>query len=125
MPNKPKSIASQPIAIPAPEISEDLAADPNIAPLLEPPAANGHLLQSAREQMETELTQLQTTLDNLSDDYADRAETMVKDWLIQCRAKAKNRINAIDLADFFDSGAALPPQTVNVPALASSSEVPA
>lgn len=122
MPNKPKSIASQPIAIPAPEISEDLEHDPNFSPLPNPPAANGHLLQSAREQMETELTQLQTTLDNLSDDYADRAETMVKNWLTQCRAKAKNRINAIDLADFFDSGEELSP-AIEVPALASEEEV--
>jgi hypothetical protein len=94
----------QPIEIPAPEVSEDLVNDPNMEPLLQPPVTgeNGHLLRSAREQMEAELTQLQTTLDSLSDDYADRAETMVKDWLAQCRSKAKSRINAIDLADFFD-----------------------
>jgi hypothetical protein len=83
------------------------------------PAPEGHLLRSARQQMEAELTQLQTTLDSLSDDYADRAETMVRDWLTQCRSKAKHRINAIDLADFFDSGDALPP-AIEVPALASS-----
>lgn len=122
MASKPKPIATahEPIAIPTPEVSEDLVNDPNIAPLLQPPAPEGHLLRSARQQMEAELTQLQTTLDSLSDDYADRAEAMVKDWLAQCRSKAKRRINAIDLADFFDSGDALPPQTVNVPALASS-----
>jgi hypothetical protein len=108
MANKPKAIAStdEPIDIPAPEVSEDLAHDPTIAPLLQPPVAgeNGHLLRSAREQMEAELTQLQTTLDSLSEDYADRAETMVKDWLTQCRGKAKQRINAIDLTDFFGNG---------------------
>jgi hypothetical protein len=124
MANKPKPITSahEPIDLPTPEVSEDLASDPSIAPLLQPPATgeNGHLLRSARAQMESELTQLQTTLDSLSDDYADRAEAMVKDWLAQCRSKAKSRINAIDLADFFDSGDALSPQTVNVPALASS-----
>lgn len=81
---------------------------------------NGHLLRSAREQMEAELTQLQNTLDGLSDDYANRAETMVREWLTQCRSKAKTRINAIDLADFFGSGEELSPQTVNVPALPSS-----
>ena len=124
MANKPKPTVStdEPIDLPAPEVSKDLVDDPNIAPLLQPPAAgeNGHLLRSAREQMEAELTQLQTTLDSLSDDYADRAESMVRDWLTQCRSKAKTRINAIDLADFFGSGEELSPQTVNVPALPSS-----
>jgi hypothetical protein len=116
MANKPKPIASahEPIDIPAPEVSEDLVNDPNIAPLLQPPAPEGHLLRSARQQMESELTQLQTTLDSLSEDYADRAESMVRDWLTQCRSKAKHRINAIDLADFFDSGEELSPQTVNL-----------
>ena len=113
MANKPKAIAStdEPIDIPAPEVSEDLVHDPTIAPLLQPPVAgeNGHLLRSARQQMEAELTQLQTTLDSLSEDYADRAETMVKDWLHQCRNKAKTRINGIDLADFFGSGDELSP----------------
>lgn len=93
--------AHEPIATPPPET---IAATDE----------NGHLLRSARQQMEAELTQLQTTLDSLSDDYAARAETMVKDWLSQCRSKAKSRINAIDLADFFDSGDALSPQTVNL-----------
>ncbi len=103
---------------------EQTAHEPTDAPPPAPIAAtgeNGHLLRSARQQMEAELTQLQATLDSLSDEYADRAETMVKDWLAQCRSKAKSRINAIDLADFLDSGdLALPPQTVNIPALASS-----
>lgn len=73
----------------------------------EPSPESNHLLRSARQQMEDELTQLQTTLDSLSDDYADRAETMVRDWLHQCRNKAKRRINGIDLADFFGEGEAL------------------
>jgi hypothetical protein len=119
MASKPKPIAStdEPIDLPTAETAHE-----PITPLPVPiaPAPEGHLLRSARAQMESELTQLQTTLDSLSDDYADRAETMVRDWLAQCRSKAKSRINGIDLADFFDSGDELPPQTVNVPALASS-----
>lgn len=96
---------------------EESAHEPT-APIAPPVTGeNGHLLRSARQQMETELTQLQTTLDSLSDDYADRAETMVKDWLAQCRSKAKRRINGIDLADFF-AGDVLAPETVNI--LASS-----
>ena len=127
MPNKQKPMTSDRSEIndlPAPEVSEDLVNDPNIAPLLQPPVVseNGHLLSSARQQMEAELTQLQTTLDSLSDDYADRAETMVKDWLTQCRSKAKSRINAIDLTDFFGSGDELSPVQSN-PALSPAVEV--
>ena len=115
MANKPKPIASTnetaPVDIPAPEVSENLVNDPNIAPLLQPPVTgeNGDLFRSARQQMEAELTQLQTTLDSLSEDYAARAETMVRDWLTQCRGKAKTRINAIDLADFLAVGTNCPP----------------
>ena len=125
MANKPKTIAStdEPIDLPTPEVSEDLADDPTIASLLQPPVTgeNSHLLRSARAQMETELAHLQTTLDSLSDDYADRAETMVKDWLHQCRNKAKRRINEIDLADFF-SGDELSPIRSN-PTLSPTVEV--
>jgi hypothetical protein len=79
-------------------------------------APESPLLQTARAQMEEELTQLQATLDRLSDDYADRAEAMVKAWLTDCRSKAKRRINAIELADFFGNGAsALPPEHQDVP----------
>jgi len=121
--SKPSASTDEPMEIPAPEVSEDLVNDPNIAPLLQPPAAeNGHLLQSARQQMEAELTQLRTTLDSLSDDYADRAETMVRDWLTQCRSKAKHRINAIDLADFFGSGDELSPAQAT-PTLSPAVEV--
>ncbi len=98
MANKPKSIQ---------------ATDEPIAPIPESIPENSHLLRSACQQMEDELTQLQTTLDGLSDNYADRAETMVRDWLHQCRNKAKRRINGIDLADFFDSGDVLAPETIN------------
>jgi hypothetical protein len=98
---------------------EESAHEPTTPPEPIAPPPEGHLLRSARAQMESELTQLQTTLDNLSDDYADRAEAMVKDWLAQCRSKAKHRINAIDLTDFFDSGEELSP-AIEVPALASS-----
>ena len=80
-----------------------------IEPITESSPENSHLLRSARQQMEAELTQLQTTLDELTEDYADRAETMVRDWLTQCRGRAKTRINAIDLADFFGSGDELSP----------------
>lgn len=75
------------------------------------PETESPLLQTARAQMEEELTQLQNTLDRLSEDYADRAEAMVKTWLTDCRSKAKHRINAIELADFFGDGGNVLPQT--------------
>lgn len=75
------------------------------------------LLQTAREQMEAELSALQTTLDRLSDDYADRAETMVKTWLTDCRTKAKKRIRGIELSDFFGNGGNVLAQTPDPEAL--------
>ena len=103
MANKPKSV--QPMTSGRSETINEVP----IEPITEPSPENSHLLRSARQQMEAELTQLQTTLDRLSEDYADRAETMVRDWLTQCRGRAKTRINAIDLADFFGSGDELSP----------------
>ena len=103
MANKPKS--AQPMTSGRSETIDDVP----IEPITEPSPENNHLLRSARQQMEAELTQLQTTLDELTEDYADRAETMVRDWLTQCRGRAKTRINAIDLADFFGSGDELSP----------------
>ena len=105
MANKPKS--AQPMTSTSGR-SETIDEVP-IEPITESSPENSHLLRSARQQMEAELTQLQTTLDSLSEDYADRAETMVRDWLTQCRGRAKTRINAIDLADFFGSGDELSP----------------
>ena len=105
MANKPKS--AQPMTSTSGR-SETIDEVP-IEPITESSPENSHLLRSARQQMEAELTQLQTTLDELTEDYADRAETMVRDWLTQCRGRAKTRINAIDLADFFGSGDELSP----------------
>jgi hypothetical protein len=92
-----------PIALPAPEISEDLAQDPNIAPLLEPPAPPSSLLQSAIDQQERELTDLQTQMDRLSDDYATRARSIVLQGLENGRRKARAQILTIDIPAFFAS----------------------
>ena len=116
MANKPKSVQSMTSGR-----SETIDEVP-IEPITEPSPGNSHLLRSARQQMEAELTQLQTTLDSLSEDYADRAETMVRDWLTQCRGRAKTRINAIDLADSFGSGDELSPARSS-PTLSPAAEV--
>jgi hypothetical protein len=92
-----------PIELPAPEISEDLAQDPNIAPLLAPPAAPSSLLQSAIDQQERELTDLQTQMDALSDQYAARARSIVLQGLENGRRKARAEILTIDIPSFFDS----------------------
>lgn len=93
--------------------------DPTASTSIEEPItpSDSPLLQTAREQMEAELSALQTTLDRLSDDYADRAETMVKTWLTDCRTKAKTRIKGIELADFFGNGGNVLPQTPDPEAL--------
>lgn len=103
------------------KVDPSRVSDLNTEPLLQQSVPEGHLLRSARQQMEAELTQFQDTLGGLSDEYADRAERLVRDWLCQCRGKAKNRINAIDLADFFDSGEIPPelPEALEIQALPS------
>jgi hypothetical protein len=108
MASKSKAIAptgeTLPIEIPAPEISEDLAQDPNIAPLLAPPAPPpSSLLQSAIDQQERELTDLQTQMDRLTDDYATRARSIVLRGLEAGRKKARAQILTIDIPAFFDS----------------------
>jgi hypothetical protein len=108
MASKSKAIAptgeTLPVEIPAPEISEDLASDPNIAPLLEPPAPpSSSLLQSAIDQQEKELTDLQTQMDRLSDDYATRARSIVLQGLETGRQKARAQILTIDIPAFFAS----------------------
>jgi hypothetical protein len=105
--SKAKTIAptdeTLPVEIPAPEISEDLVPDPNIAPLLDPPAPPPSLLQSAIDQQEKELTDLQTQMDALSDQYAARARAIVLQGLETGRQKARAQILTIDIPAFFDS----------------------
>jgi hypothetical protein len=107
MASKSKAIAptgeTLPIELPAPEISEDLVNDPNIAPLLEPPAPPSSLLQSAIDQQERELTDLQTQMDALSDQYASRARAIVLRGLETGRQKARAQILTIDIPAFFAS----------------------
>jgi hypothetical protein len=106
--SKAKTIAptdeTLPIDLPAPEISEDLAQDPNIAPLLDPPAPpSSSLLQSAIDQQEKELTDLQSQMDRLSDQYATRARSIVLQGLEDGRRKARAQILTIDIPAFFAS----------------------
>jgi hypothetical protein len=123
--SKAKTIAptgeTLPVEIPAPAISEDLVNDPNIAPLLEPPAPpSSSLLQSAIDQQERELTDLQTRMDALSDQYASRARAIVLSGLENGRRKARAEILTIDIPAFFGSegnGSPLPsvPQAIALP----------
>lgn len=126
MASKPKAIAptgdTLPIDLPAPEISEDLAQDPNIAPLLEPPAVPPSILQSAIEQQERELAELEYRMTLLSEQYAQRARDIVARGLETGRRKAHDRILNIDLADFFGDGGSLPPPIETFPALPQSPE---
>jgi hypothetical protein len=86
MPSKTKAIAP---------IGETLPTD---SPL--PPSS---ILQSAIDQQEAELTNLQTQMDRLSDEYATRARSIVLQGLEDGRQKARAQILTIDIPSFFGS----------------------
>jgi hypothetical protein len=102
------------------EISEDLTQDPNIAPFVQPIATTSQLLAAARARQETELNDLQKSMDALSQEFATRAESIVRSGLKSSYIQARQRIGAIDLS-FFDNGEELPPS--NNLALMSAVEV--
>ena len=89
------------------EISEDLTQDPNIAPFVQPIATTSQLLAAARARQETELNDLQKSMDALSQEFANRAESIVRSGLKSSYIQARERIGAIDLS-FFDNGEELP-----------------
>lgn len=89
------------------EISEDLTQDPNIAPFVQPIATTSQLLAAARARQETELNDLQKSMDELSQEFANRAESIVRSGLKSSYIQARQRIGAIDLS-FFDNGEELP-----------------
>ena len=89
------------------EISEDLTQDPNIAPFVQPIATTSQLLAAARARQETELNDLQKSMDELSQEFATRAESIVRSGLKSSYIQARQRIGAIDLS-FFDNGEELP-----------------
>ena len=117
MANKPKTIASTdetlPVEIPTPNVSEDLANDPAIAPLLQAPSS---ILQAAKLRQQKELDDLQTQIDTLSEEFATRAAAIVEQGLTHSYQLARQKIGAIDLS-FFDSGDA--PETINLLASAA------
>ncbi len=65
------------------------------------------LLKAARDRQEKELADLQAQIDELSDEFANRAESIVRLGLQSSYIKARQRIGAIDLS-FFGDGAELP-----------------
>ena len=104
MANKSKATASTdetlPVKIPTPDVSEDLADDPAIAPLLQAPSS---ILQSAKLRQQKELDDLQTKVDGLAEEFATRAAAIVEQGLTHSYQLARQKIGAIDLS-FFDSG---------------------
>lgn len=76
------------------------------------PIAPAALLAAARDRHDRELADLQTQLDTLSEEFAAKAESMVRQGLSHSYQKARQRIGAIDLS-FFDSGDVLAPETIN------------
>ena len=100
--------AHEPIDVP--KVSEDLANDPAIAPLLQAPSS---ILETAKLRQQKELDDLQTQVDGLAEEFSTRAAAIVEQGLTHSYQLARQKIGAIDLS-FFDSGDALPPETVNV-----------
>ena len=97
--------AHEPIA---PEVSEDLADDPAIAPLLQAPSS---ILEAAKLRQQKELDDLQIQVDGLAEEFAVRAALIVEQGLTHSYQLARQKIGAIDLR-FFDSGDA--PETINL-----------
>jgi|GEM_PF-1448114 hypothetical protein len=98
--------AHEPIDVP--EVSEDLANDPAIVPLLQAPSS---ILQAAKLRQQKELDDLQTQIDILSEEFAARAALIVEQGLTHSYQLARQKIGAIDLS-FFDSGDA--PEAINL-----------
>ena len=104
------------------EISEDLTQAPNITPLNQPIATTSQLLAAARARQETELNDLQKSMDGLSQEFANRAESIVRQGLYRSYSRARQRIGAIDLS-FFGTGEDLPP-AIDIPSLPSIEATP-
>ena len=79
------------------------------------------ILNAAKDRQEKELADLQSQIDELSEDFASRAESIVRQGLYRSYGKARQRIGAIDLS-FFDSGEELSP-AIDIPSLPSIEEV--
>ena len=109
MPSKPKALAStdEPIDLPPPQVSEDLATDPAIAPLLQAPSS---ILEAAKLRQQKELDDLQTQVDGLAEEFSTRAALIVEQGLTHSYQLARQKIGAIDLS-FFAEGA---PETINL-----------
>jgi hypothetical protein len=69
---------------------------------IEPPAPSS-LLQSAIEQQDLELSELEAHMTELSERYAARARSIVLQGLENGRRKARAEILTIDIPSFFDS----------------------
>ncbi|MGI0492827.1 hypothetical protein ACN4EG_13670 [Alkalinema pantanalense CENA528] len=67
------------------------------------------LLQAAIDRHEQELTRLQQRMNELSDQFADRAGAIVEQGLREAQTKAEQRIKALILPRFFGSGETVSP----------------
>ena len=84
----------------------------------ESPETSSQLLAAARAKQETDLADLQSSMDALSSEFALRAEAIVRSGLQSSYSQARQKIGAIDLS-FFGNGSEL--QSFPVPALAAAS----
>ena len=83
------------------------------SPPIEPasPIAPAALLAAARDRHDRELTDLQTQVDGLAEEFATRAAAIVEQGLNHSYQLARQKIGAIDLR-FFDSEGA--PEAINL-----------
>ena len=86
-------------------------------------ATSSQLLAAARAKQETDLADLQNSMDALADEFANRAAAIVRSGLQSSYIQARQRIGAIDLS-FFDNGDELP-QSNNFALLPAVEEVTA
>jgi hypothetical protein len=95
-----KTKALEPLEPPSQSLNEESPISTTLTPTGEPSA----LLKAAIERQEQELTELQHRMDALGDEFADRAEFIVRQGLLNARYKAVERIKRLVTPDFFDSG---------------------
>lgn len=67
------------------------------------------LLQAALDRQDQALKQLQQQMNDLSDQFADRAVAIVEQGLKDAQTKAEQRIKALILPRFFGSGGTVSP----------------
>ncbi|OUC16067.1 MAG: hypothetical protein B0A82_03560 [Alkalinema sp. CACIAM 70d] len=100
-----KTKAPQATETPSIPSQEETLAEDTLTPSEEPST----LLQAALDRQDQALKQLQQQMNDLSDQFADRAVAIVEQGLRDAQTKAEHRIKALILPRFFGSGGTVSP----------------